>query len=200
MSSVLVLDKSWSPVEFSSVFDALVKVYKNKMRILDHDYQMHTWESWIDTWSDAAKLAQQTEIIHSVDFAIAAPEVVVLTDYTATKFRKRAKLSRKNIFIRDNYTCQYCRKTFKPKFLNIDHVVPKAQGGKTRWKNLVLSCMTCNQNKGSRTPEQAGMHLIRKPFEPKWYTLHDQVNRKTLDSWSGLFGSMYWNVTLQVDK
>jgi len=197
MSSVLVLDKSWTPVKFTSVFDALVKVYKDKMRILDSSYTMHTWESWVNTWNDASKLAEQVEIIHSANFAIAAPEVVVLTDYIATKFRKRAKLSRKNIFIRDNHVCQYCHISFKPKFLNIDHVIPKAQGGKTTWKNLVLSCVTCNQTKGNRKPEQAGMTLLRKPFEPKWYQLHENADKDRLENWSDLLGQIYWNAQLE---
>lgn len=197
MSSVLVLDKSWQPVEFTTVFDALMKVYKEKMRILGHDYTLHTWESWVDTWSDAEKLAKSTEVIHSVNFSIAAPEVVVLTDYTCTKFRKRAKLSRKNIFLRDKYVCQYCGKTFKPKHLNVDHIIPRAQGGETRWTNLALSCITCNQTKGNRTPEQAGMRLLNKPYEPKWYQLHEDVHKAKLENWKDLFGEMYWNVGLK---
>ena len=196
MSSVLVLDKSWSPVEYTTVFDSIVKLYKDKVRALDHNYQLHTLESWVESWKDAEDVSKQV-LLHSANFSIVVPEVIVLRGYTCTKFRKRAKLNRRNVFLRDNNTCQYCGRQGKTKNFNIDHVLPQAQGGKSVWKNLVLSCISCNQEKGNRTPAQAGMHLSRKPFEPKWFELHDKADPARLETWSELLGQMYWNVGLE---
>jgi 5-methylcytosine-specific restriction endonuclease McrA len=74
--------------------------------------------------------------------------------------------SRKNILIRDAYTCQYCGNEFNSNELTIDHIVPKVQDGANDWTNIVACCRACNVRKGGRTPRQAGMQLVRKPFKP----------------------------------
>ncbi len=79
----------------------------------------------------------------------------------------RLALSRKNVFRRDGYTCQYCGKTGVE--LTLDHVIPKSRGGESTWENLVAACKTCNTKKGNRTPEEAGMRLLRKPRAPGYY-------------------------------
>lgn len=82
-------------------------------------------------------------------------------------FKKGIKFSRVNVFTRDGYRCQYCGKPFEAKKLNYDHVIPRHQGGQTTWDNITTSCYPCNFRKDRRTPEQAGMRLLRKPFKPK---------------------------------
>lgn len=79
--------------------------------------------------------------------------------------------SRKNIFLRDEYTCQYCNQTFDNKYLTYDHVIPKSKwnynhGSPTRWTNIVTSCVMCNRKKGNRTPQQSNMPLISFPIKP----------------------------------
>lgn len=74
-----------------------------------------------------------------------------------------ANCTRRNLFIRDEGTCQYCSKKLTWKNYTIDHVIPKDQGGGWNWKNLVVSCSTCNNNKGNRTPEEARMTLLKEP-------------------------------------
>lgn len=76
--------------------------------------------------------------------------------------------SRTNLFARDNWTCCYCGKKFQQAKLTYDHVVPRSQGGKTDWLNVVTACKPCNEYKGGRTPQQAGMKLLFKPYKPKW--------------------------------
>jgi len=76
---------------------------------------------------------------------------------------------------RDNFVCQYCGTKCKMHDLNYDHVVPRVQGGKTDWLNIVTSCYECNDKKGARTPEQAKMKLIRKPYRPKTLPLAQPV-------------------------
>ena len=76
------------------------------------------------------------------------------------------KFSRKNVFIRDRYTCQYCGEKPARPLLTIDHVVPKKHNGPETWENLVAACVTCNARKGDRPLEQAGLSLMRKPKRP----------------------------------
>jgi 5-methylcytosine-specific restriction endonuclease McrA len=78
----------------------------------------------------------------------------------------KLRLSRRSIFARDNYTCQYCGQRFKD--LTLDHIVPKRLGGGTSWENLVCCCHKCNSKKADKTPEQAGMVLLKKPRRPRY--------------------------------
>jgi 5-methylcytosine-specific restriction endonuclease McrA len=96
------------------------------------------------------------------------PAVVALKKYI--NIRPRVKFSRKNIYLRDDFTCQYCGKKFTDvSKLTFDHVTPKCRGGKTVWENIVASCFTCNnRKKGCLTVEQAGMKLIKIPEQPKF--------------------------------
>ncbi len=80
--------------------------------------------------------------------------------------KKNVKFSRINVFTRDNFTCQYCGAKKAMKDLNYDHVVPRIKGGKTVWENIVTCCYPCNDRKGGRTPEQAGMRLRKQPVLP----------------------------------
>jgi 5-methylcytosine-specific restriction endonuclease McrA len=78
--------------------------------------------------------------------------------------RPRVKLSKREIFRRDNYTCQYCGR--QTQHLTIDHVIPRHKGGGHQWDNLVAACPPCNRRKGGRNPQEAQMALKRKPAEP----------------------------------
>ncbi len=85
-----------------------------------------------------------------------------------TNKKNLIRFSRTNIFLRDQFSCQYCGQRFSKMSLTLDHVVPVVQGGRTSWENIVTACKECNQRKGGRTPQQAGMQLIRKPKRPLW--------------------------------
>jgi len=78
------------------------------------------------------------------------------------------KLCRENIYARDQYICQYCGEKFKAKDLTLDHVIPESRGGPFSWSNLVACCSMCNNTKDARTPVEASMPLLRKPFRPTW--------------------------------
>jgi 5-methylcytosine-specific restriction endonuclease McrA len=90
------------------------------------------------------------------------PSVIRLLEYRRIPHQARA-LSRKNILMRDRYTCQYCQRSAPQVELTLDHVVPRSRAGETTWENLVACCHACNNKKGSRTPEEAGMKLARTP-------------------------------------
>lgn len=187
--SVLVLNQNWVPIKIVGIEKAISHLYADKASALDHNYRMHNWESWVDSWKDA-KLAAQ-DMIRTSRANIAKPRVIVLKHYKGF-IRRRAKLSRRNLFLRDGGECQYCGIKKPSSEMNVEHVVPRCQGGQTRWNNVVLSCPKCNQKKDSRTPEQAGMKLMRKPFEPKWHDLQGDEIRKHYSSWKELLGDAYW--------
>jgi len=130
------------------------------------------------SWQRAVQLLFQGKVevieesnhkVRSVNFSIRIPAVLRLLKFVPLARRKSLiRFSRANIFLRDGYRCQYCAKNHPRSSLTLDHVVPVVQGGKKTWENIVTSCKKCNQNKGGRTPAQAGMRLVRKPIEPKW--------------------------------
>ena len=94
-----------------------------------------------------------------------------LKKYVSPRKSTRLKFSRENIYIRDNYTCQYCTKEFPPKELTLDHVVPASKLGRKDWTNVVTACRACNHRKANRTPLGAGMPLLNEPKIPSWLPL-----------------------------
>lgn len=78
------------------------------------------------------------------------------------------RFSRENVYLRDEYRCQYCGRSHASRDLTLDHVVPRCQGGKTSWTNVVAACTPCNRRKGRHTPDQAGMPLLTTPQRPRW--------------------------------
>ncbi|MBI4460090.1 MAG: HNH endonuclease [Acidobacteria bacterium] len=100
--------------------------------------------------------------VRSTSLVMRIPSVIRLLEYRRIPHQARA-LSRKNILIRDHHTCQFCGSVVVASELTLDHVIPRSQGGKSSWENLVACCYACNNRKGDRTPEQAGMKLLRHP-------------------------------------
>ncbi|GAB4476535.1 MAG: HNH endonuclease [Anaerolineae bacterium] len=112
----------------------------------------------------AEVLVGRASPIHTASATFPRPSIVRLS-YMVHRPHQRVKLSKREIFRRDNYTCQYCGKTGAP--LTIDHVIPRNRGGTHSWHNLVTACPACNRRKGGRTPEEAHMPLRRRPGEPQ---------------------------------
>lgn len=98
---------------------------------------------------------------------IKVPSVVRLL-HAFRRVKKPVKFSRVNIYGRDKFRCQYCGISLKISEGTYDHVLPRAQGGRTNWENIVTACGDCNAHKGNRTPEAAGMKLLSKPVRPEW--------------------------------
>jgi 5-methylcytosine-specific restriction endonuclease McrA len=105
--------------------------------------------------------------VHAVSTSLPLPSVVRLGDYVKVPY-KRILLTRKNIIKRDRHTCQYCGDTTGP--MTVDHLIPKSYGGSDTWENMVCACDRCNNKKGDRLPEAAGMKLVRKPRRPSHIT------------------------------
>jgi len=123
------------------------------------------------------------------------PEAITLVEFAGQPIGT-VSLNRRNLFKRDHYACQYCGVRPGGNQLTIDHVLPRAQGGETRWDNCVLACVNCNFKKGNRTPAQASMRLKRKPVQPTWHPLF-AVEPVRIASWSKLVSEAYWNVELE---
>jgi 5-methylcytosine-specific restriction endonuclease McrA len=141
--------------------------------------------------------------IRSVSFSIKMPSVVRFL--RALRGRKRGvKFSRENVYLRDGARCQYCERKVPRSEATYDHVVPRAQGGKTNWDNVVIACLPCNQRKGGRTPVEARMTLRTAPVRPKKLAegLHLTITFKdgmpaTWRAWLRDFS--YWNGELDSD-
>ena len=139
--SVLVLNQSYEPLNICRVRRAVLLLYHSKAEMLENG----------------------SGFIHSASFDFPVPSVIRLA-YVVKRPRPVRKLTRIEIFNRDQYTCQYCGKEARE--LTLDHVIPRYQGGKHTWENVVSACVACNRRKAGRTPEQAGMRLIRRPAPP----------------------------------
>lgn len=115
-------------------------------------------------------IEEYDRVIRGMSFALKLPAVIRLSRYIRRK-TAIVKFSRQNLYFRDRGRCQYCGTLFESKELTYDHVIPRSKGGQTEWTNIVTCCMACNLKKGGRTPEEAGMSLIRKPRAPIWIPL-----------------------------
>lgn len=110
-------------------------------------------------------LEEYEDEIRSVSLALKTPSVVRLKKGGAAR-KQSVRFSRVNVYTRDGFRCQYCGERKHARELNYDHVIPRARGGRTVWENIVTSCYVCNDRKGGRTPEEAGMRLRKKPVRP----------------------------------
>ncbi|RZD13911.1 MAG: HNH endonuclease [Candidatus Acidulodesulfobacterium ferriphilum] len=194
-SSVLVLNKSFLPVHVTSLKRGLILLYQGVARAVDENYRTFSFDSW-----QSLSIIEESKSIGLVDRMIRAPRVIILANYD--KLPKRyIKFSRANIFLRDKNKCQYCGREFKKTELNLDHVVPRTHGGVSSWENVVCSCIPCNRNKGGRTPEGAGMKLIRKPRKPEWSPYyHISLTNVMYKEWMpflSLVDNAYWHVELE---
>lgn len=106
--------------------------------------------------------------------------------------RNGVRFSRRHVFIRDNFTCQYCGAQPRIRELTFDHVMPRSRGGGTNWLNIVTCCRDCNQFKAHRTPEEARMTLMRKPYAPRWLPPQVREGQNTAGSPHPLWEPYLW--------
>ncbi|HYO59663.1 HNH endonuclease [Archangium sp.] len=196
-SAVLVLNRNYQPVHVTSVKRALSLLYLGVAKAIDAQYRLYEFEDWA-----ALSASAPHDSISTINRRIRVPRVVVLSAYEYLP-RGRVRFSRLNIYARDHDTCQYCARQLPRSELNLDHVVPRSQGGKTSWENVVCSCVPCNLRKGGRTPEQAGMRLLKVPMRPRWTPFFRGASRRiTYREWLpflNLADASYWNVELLDD-
>lgn len=191
---VLVLNRNWTAIQLCTVRRALGLLYSDLAQVVTEDYGTHTFDSWLELSQYA-----QTDIIRTPTRKVAAPQVIKLNRYQGFPPRK-VRLSRRNIYLRDQMRCQYCGRKPPHDELTIDHVAPRSRGGKTTWANVALACVRCNTRKGDRLPEEAGMRLARAPSRPHWLacagTWPPTVDHRT-PLWQKFIDAAYWNVPLK---
>ena len=186
----LVLNRNWQPVNVATVARAIVLVWSDSARFVDPEgYQTYTWADWARLRPEESQLTLRT-----TRQRVRVPEVVTLTSYDGYPAAK-VTFSRRNVFKRDRFTCQFCGSQPGTEELTIDHVVPRAQGGVSSWENCVLACVACNKRKADRTPEQAGMKLRKRPTRPVWKPLYAAAKVR-IESWSKFISEAYWSVPL----
>ena len=139
-------------------------------------------------WYDAICLVYQEKatVMEEYDLTVSSPSTtyyipaVMQLKNSFASIKKGIKFSRVNVYTRDHFKCQYCGNRKSLSELNYDHVVPRRYGGKTEWGNIVTCCYPCNNKKGGRTPEQAGMKLLRVPAKPTSLPLHSVFVRGSI--------------------
>jgi 5-methylcytosine-specific restriction endonuclease McrA len=139
---VLVLNQNYEPLNICRARRAVVLIYQGKAEMLEDG----------------------SGFVHSATHTFAIPSVIRLP-YLIKRPRPKRRLTRLEVFNRDRNTCQYCGKEGRQ--LTLDHVIPRYRGGEHTWGNVVSACVPCNRRKAGRTPEQAGMRLIRYPTPPR---------------------------------
>jgi 5-methylcytosine-specific restriction endonuclease McrA len=187
----LVLNRNWQPVNVATVARALVLLWNESARVVDpDDYQTYTWADW-----SQLRVRDGDPSIQAIRLRLRAPEVIVLANYDRLP-SAAVSFSRRNLFKRDHWTCQYCGVQPGADELTIDHVVPRSQGGTSTWENCVLACVTCNKRKADRTPREAGLKLRHAPVRPLWKPMYARHSVR-IESWSKFVSEAYWNVSLE---
>jgi 5-methylcytosine-specific restriction endonuclease McrA len=161
-SPVLVLNRHYSPVRITQARRALTMLYVGIARALDGDYEAHDFTSWRQLPAH-----DEHDAVGTSSGPLRVPRLLLLSRYGGVP-QTTLRLSRRNVYLRDGYTCQYCGEQPSSRELNLDHVMPRSRGGSATWENLVTSCRRCNFSKGNATPEGAGMRLLRQPARPSW--------------------------------
>jgi 5-methylcytosine-specific restriction endonuclease McrA len=174
--------------------------------LLNADFQpVHMHPLSTISWQDAIKsvfldrvnvVAEYDVEVHSATQSWRLPSVVALKDYV--KRDQTPTFSRYNVYLRDQFTCQYCGGEFEAKQLTFDHVIPRAHGGISSWQNVVAACSPCNHRKGSKLPQEAKMFPLTKPVPPSTWDLYSRGKRRPQSnlhvSWRDY---LYWDVELE---
>jgi 5-methylcytosine-specific restriction endonuclease McrA len=157
---VLVLNSSYEPLNVCTVRRAVVLVLKEKAEMIETGQH----------------------VLRSESSTIPHPVVIRLIAYVRVpRDGRRRRITRRAVFARDSWTCQYCGAT---QHLTVDHVVPRSRGGTSDWENIVTSCAPCNRRKGSRTPREAGLRPRRSPRPPGPHVFIRLAAPVIPDSWS----------------
>ncbi len=188
----LVLNRSWTAITTTSVRHALVLAYRQVAKIICPDtYETYDFLDWAELSARAGGPAISTPLLR-----LRVPEIIVLQAYNGYP-RQGVAFSRRNIYRRDRFTCQYCGARPGSELLSIDHVIPRSKGGKSTWENCVLACLPCNKKKANRTLLQAGFVLRGKPDRPSFNGALEIAFGHRKASWEKFISDRYWNVVLE---
>lgn len=167
----LVLNRNWQAIHVTTVVRALVMLWNGTAKVVcPEEYRLYSWEEWLEL-----EPLEDAPCIRAARARLRVPEVVCLSHYDRLP-SSAVTFSRRNVAKRDHHTCQYCGAQPGWAEITIDHVLPRSQGGTSSWTNCVAACETCNARKANRTPEQAGMHLRKRPVRPDWKPLYAAIH------------------------
>lgn len=170
---------------------AMTLLYQDLARVVTDEYQLLTFEKW----KDLSRFADDdVPVIQTPAFKVIIPEVIMLTRFGKLPPRV-IKFNRRNIYLRDNHTCQYCGTRPPRDELTIDHIIPRSLGGESIWTNVVLACADCNAKKGSSLLDECGMKLVKRPKKPHWSLIFGNLELGR-PLWHKFIDYAYWNVTL----
>ncbi len=204
--NVLLLNAHYAALRVISVRRAFVHLFKRDeyerpvaevVHIEDGRYVSYNFDDWAELSAFKREFEPaEHDWIRTVRFHLVVPRIIRVLAFAKLP-KQEVKFNRRNIFARDANTYQYCGKHFSTIDLSLDHITPRSQGGPATWENVVCACHTCNVRKGGRTPEQAGVHLIREPVKPR---RNPVLNIKLTDgryaSWRQFLDRAYWDVEL----
>jgi 5-methylcytosine-specific restriction endonuclease McrA len=181
-TTVLVLNRNWQAIHVKSPAEALSMMYTDTatgLDILGEDQMIpYKWKDWIKLPHD-----NESEYVKTINGDIKIPKVIVLCKFNKVPM-KRPKFSLSGIWIRDNGICQYTGKKLSKNEGNVDHIIPRSRGGKTDWSNCVLTHKEINAQKADRTPEEAGLKLIKQPSIPRHMpTTYYIKNKHNIKEW-----------------
>jgi 5-methylcytosine-specific restriction endonuclease McrA len=185
----LVLNRSWTPVHIASVRRAICMVYQAAAEVVATEtLSTHPFEEWI-----SMPEPKTSRWIRTATMAVPAPEVIRLNVYDRVPSHE-APFTRRNLYQRDNYTCQYCGRRTSADKLSVDHVLPRSKGGRTCWENCVLACVRCNARKADRTLKEAGLRLLQPPRRPRWSPYLNMSHLERLPSWRRFTPDDLWDI------
>ncbi len=156
---MLILNQSYEPLTICTIKKAIILLYLGKAEAVIND--------------DRKK-------VRGVQQVYPWPSIIRLSNFVSVPYKK-VVLTRKNILRRDAFKCAYCGRSDIP--LTIDHIIPKSKGGTDSWENLVCACTICNNRKGDRTPFEAKMKLLTRPFKPSHIMFIKNVVGKVDENW-----------------
>ena len=164
----------------------------------DGNYVSYNFEDWAELSEVRREFEPEAhDWVRTVRTHIAVPRIIRVLTFSRIP-RQDVKLNRRNIYARDGNRCQYCGKRFSTAELSLDHVVPRSHGGINTWGNIVCCCVKCNVRKGGRTPDQAGLRLIKAPVKPRRSPVVTlSLSKSKYRSWQQFLDHAYWNVELK---
>ena len=199
-ASVLVLNRLYMAIRVipaRRAFTMLLGEVAEVISVNDGAYTNYDFDSWVELSQYRDQFTPDYDWVKTVRLHIAVPKIIRLLDYDRLP-AQTVKLNRRNIYARDTNHCQYCGKKFPTSELTLDHILPRTQGGKSSWTNLVCACVACNSRKGGRTPHEARMKLLRKPYQPRRNpVINLRLGLDKYASWQSFLDNAYWSVELK---
>ena len=175
-SGVLMLNAHYAALRVVSARRAFTLLYKRDraqqpiaevVSLEDGRYVSYDFADWVELSAFRSEVEPDGyDWVRCVRYALAVPRVIRVLAFAKLP-RREVRFSRRNIFARDQHTCQYCGRRFSATELSLDHVIPRSRGGTTTWDNIVSACRACNVRKGGRTPTEASLSLVRPPRKPR---------------------------------